>query len=88
MSVDPKHIEWLRERVAGLVVAIQAENAVMGEFQFVMDAAAITSELEARQARVWIDSRRIRDGLLAERDAILAVLAELKYAHSYPMEGK
>ncbi len=86
MSVAQHHLDWLNERADGLVVGIHVENAIMSEFQHVMDGEVVNS-YKARQARVWIDARRLRDDLVREREAILAVLGELNHIAS-SMEEK
>ncbi len=78
MSIDTRHVEWMKDRLRGLVVAIQVEEVIMEKFQHIMDASAITGETDARKARVWIDARRLRDELVREQDALSSVIAEIR----------
>lgn len=82
MSIDTKHVEWMKDRLRGLVVAIQVEELIMDAFQHIMDVSPAlhehTPETDVRKMRVWIDARRLRDELRREEAALSAVLAEIR----------
>jgi len=81
MSIDTKHVDWIKTRLDGLVVAIQVEGIIMDAFQHIMDVSPSlhehTHETDARKMRVWIDARRMRDALRREEAALSAVIAEI-----------